>query len=498
MPKIRLRQGENQLYIEAGSGRNLLQVIQSSGFKINAPCGGNGTCGKCMVKIHGEDFVSACTYIPERDLAVILPDSRESKVLTTQYMYSVKVPLLPGASALKATYPLGVAIDIGTTTVVFYLISLVTGSILHTRGVLNPQARFGADVISRILHCSKPDGLTELQTAIVRLINEETRHLVSKNGVSTDQITKITVAGNTTMLHLLLGIDPGSLALAPFTPVFTESKKMQCQDLGIQSHPDAELFLLPSIAAYVGSDIVAGLASISPPVSIRNYLFIDIGTNGELALVTPEKIYCCATAAGPAFEGASISCGMGAFPGAISAFKDKSDFVTISGEPPAGICGSGLVDIVAYLLKEKLISADGILENDFIISGPTKELKSVYLDQKDIREVQLAKAAIFAGLKILVKTAGLDFENLDAIFLAGGFGNYINMDSAVRIGMLPEEMLNKTITVGNSSGTGACLALKSRTFEKNMQNIVESTEYIELSIHEDFVLEYALGMNFPE
>jgi uncharacterized 2Fe-2S/4Fe-4S cluster protein (DUF4445 family) len=393
---------------------------------------------------------------------------------------------------------LGVAIDIGTTTVVLYLINLISGSILHTKGVLNPQARYGADVISRIQHCSQPGGIKLLQSEIINAINNELVAFAERIGIDSNSIVKITVAGNTTMLHLLLGVDPTSIAMAPFTPVFTEEKKLSNIDLGLRANKEAEITLLPSISAYVGADIVAGLASLDPPENIKNYLFIDIGTNGEIALVTPSKIWCCASAAGPAFEGASISCGMGAFAGAIASYNNPESFCTIANQPAVGICGSGLIDIVSYLLNQKIVSGDGVMENDFVVGKNKAEKQTILINQQDIREVQLAKAAIMAGIQILVKAAKLDFEKIDALFLAGGFGNYIIIDSAIRIGLLPYKMKDKIIVIGNTSGTGACLALTSELFGKITSEVVQKAHYVELSTQEDFVLEYAMQMSFPE
>jgi len=495
MATIKIHQLNKTKEIQSESGRNLLQHIRDNGFEIFAPCGGNGTCGKCRVQIIGIGSVTSCVYYPENDIEVFLPDHRESQILTTQYKYSTKVTPYPGEVTMKASYPLGVAIDIGTSTLAFYLVNLITGSLEQTKGVINPQVKFGADVISRIQHCSGENGLKELQSEIVGVINDELKIFAKKAGVGHDQIVKITVAGNTTMLHLLLGVDPTSIAMAPFTPVFTDAKVLEADDIGIEANHKAELHILPSISGYVGADIVAGLASIAPPEEIKSYLFIDIGTNGEMALVTPDKILCCSTAAGPAFEGANISCGMGAFAGAITSFTGKNNFSTIANEPAIGICGSGLIDIVSFLVVNKQVSEDGLLNREFNIFRNEITNQLVSISQQDIREVQLAKAAILAGINIMVKTAGLEYEQLDALFLAGGFGNYINTESAVNIGLIPKTLKDKVISIGNTSGTGASLALKSQIFQANIDHVLEKAEYIELSTHEDFVLAYALGMN---
>ncbi|MBK9389784.1 MAG: ATP-binding protein [Bacteroidetes bacterium] len=224
---------------------------------------------------------------------------------------------------------------------------------------------------------------------------------------------------------------------------------------------------------------------------------MDIGTNGELALVTGNKILCCSTAAGPAFEGAKISCGMGAVEGAVSAFGE-SGFTVIGDEMPSGICGSGLIDIVAWLLETSEMNTEGQLNADFVVvpESGTSTGKAISITQDDIREVQLAKSAIASGARILVKQAGMSFDQLDALFLAGGFGNYINIENAVRIGLLPAEMKNKIIPLGNTSGTGAILALKSVKFDDIIQSLLAKTQHIELAEDEDFAVEFAMNMYF--
>jgi uncharacterized 2Fe-2S/4Fe-4S cluster protein (DUF4445 family) len=247
----------------------------------------------------------------------------------------------------------------------------------------------------------------------------------------------------------------------------------------------------------VGADIVAGIASVKPTEAYKRYLFLDIGTNGEMALVTPETIWCCATAAGPAFEGANISCGMSAVEGAIGSYS-ADGFTVIGNGTPTGICGSGLIDTIAYLIENNLVQGDGILERDFVVYEDMEEplTRKISITQQDIREVQLAKSAIIAGLNVLMKKSGLGFDDLDALFLAGGFGSYIDVKSAVTIGMLPKEMEQKTISLGNTSGTGALLALKSVLFDQIVQDVRNRSVYVELSEDEDFVLDFVMNMDF--
>ena len=498
MPEITIIQKDRKQSITVENGETLLQVLRKNGVDVYSPCGGNGTCGKCKVFIKGEGSVTSCVYPVTENIEIVLPDQREANILVDQHAFTVQLALNPGPSGDLSFYPHGVAIDIGTTSVVFYLVNLFTGGIIETRAVMNPQAKFGADVISRINYTAQfPEGLSTLQNEIITAINLQLDHFAALMEVSADEIVKITVTGNTTMLHLLLGIDPLPIALAPFTPAFIDEQQLKGKDLKLHCHQEAEIKILPSISAYIGADIVAGIASIKPTEQYKRFLFMDIGTNGELALVTPDQIWCCATAAGPAFEGANISCGMSAVEGAISVFT-KDDYTVIGNFEPIGICGSGLIDVVAHLVENKLVTNDGFLAEDFMIvsketSGTSKEIS---LTQQDIREVQLAKSAMMAGVNVLLKKASMSYDDVDVLFLAGGFGNYIDTGNAMTIGMLPGSLKSRIISLGNTSGTGALLALKSVNFDNIIDEVRRKATYIELSNDDDFTLDFVMNMGF--
>ena len=498
MPLIRIHSSKVIKEIITNEGTLLQTALHEHGYDIYSPCGGRGICGKCNVYIRGEGSVSSCLYPVMKDINVILPDKREADILVAQHDHIPDLPFSPGKITELSDRPMGVAIDIGTTTIVLYLVDLLSGSIIGTRSVMNPQSKFGADVISRINYCAQnPDGLKKLQHEVLNSINTQLNHFIGFSDVTRNDIVKITIAGNTTMLHLLLAVNPLGIALAPYTPVFTNKKSLIGSELGMNTHPQAEIILLPSISAYVGADIVAGLASIKPSSSYRNFLFIDIGTNGEIALVTPKKIWCCSTAAGPAFEGACITCGMGAFEGAISAYNDNG-YTVIADAIPAGICGSGLVDIIAFLLEKKIINTEGYMNEDFVVvnTGESSTGNNIIITPSDVREVQLAKSAIMSGIQILLKIAGISVQDIDFIYIAGGFGNYIRISSAIKVGIIPKELENKVIPIGNASGTGAVMLLKSVHFEEQITDIINRTEYIELSLSEDFPQEFAMNMFF--
>jgi uncharacterized 2Fe-2S/4Fe-4S cluster protein (DUF4445 family) len=483
---------EGQKSILKTDGMDYLQaVLRDAGYDIYSPCGGNGTCGKCKVWIQGEGSVSSCVFPVTKDLEVIIPDQKEAQILVDQHKYTVKLPVQPGHQVKLSNNPHGVAIDIGTTSLVFYLVDLITGAILETRTQENPQANYGADVISRINFTAQNEhGLEELQNTMIHAINSHLDHFIDLMGLGNHDIVKISIAGNTTMLHVLLGVDPLPIALAPFTPRFIECQEVNANDLKLNCHPDANIETLPGISAYVGADIVAGLASIAPQKEFNTYLFMDIGTNGELALVTPDRILCCATAAGPAFEGARITHGMTAVEGAISSYGEKG-YIVIGDIPPTGLCGSGLIDVIAFMVEHNLVKPDGLIDNDFVISKKEDSgiNEDIVINQQDIREVQLAKSAIAAGVNILLNKAGLTF-------LAGGFGNHINTQSAVTIGLLSPLFKDKIISLGNTSGTGALLSLKSVLFSDTMHQVISITEHLELSEEEDFAMEFAMNMMF--
>lgn len=474
-------------------GPSLLNILRDHGYSIYAPCGGKGTCGKCRMNISGEGYVMSCNYYPRHSMEVILPSMNEMNILVSQTEYLEDFPYEDDVTKHYSKTPYGIAIDLGTTTVVLYLLNLQSGMIEEITSFLNPQNLYGADVISRINYCQEhTNGLQKLQQIILRAIDDAIQTFRIRNNLSPECFEKIIIAGNTTMLHILLGKDPISIALAPFTPKFTSRQTIQGASSGLNIHDKAGLITLPCISAYVGADIVAGLAAIKS--IYRNFLFLDIGTNGEMALFKENQVYCCSTAAGPAFEGANLSCGMGAVSGAISGFIDPANFQVIGNIEPAGICGSGIVDIVAYLIKNDLIDESGLLEKPFIIHPEN----GIQVTQDDIRQIQLAKSAIFSGIKILIDEAELSFEEIDFLFLAGGFGNYIHIESALQIGLLPHGLKEKIRPVGNSAGIGALQYLKSNQFKEKIDKILKMAHYLELSGRDDFTLEFAMNMNFEK
>ncbi len=419
----------------------------------------------------------------------------------------------------------GVAVDIGTTTVVCYLVNLITGEQVDVLSALNVQRSYGGDVISRIQHAMESShGLARLRQGIVQQISDMINKLANKNNISIDHIYNIAIAGNTIMGHLFMGITPEHIASAPFTPADTQSGVYPAHDIGLSLGSAARVFMLPHISGYVGSDVVAGILATGMDKNKDLSLIIDIGTNGEIVLGNAEKMVCCSTAAGPAFEGANIRHGMGGVSGAINNVMLDGDglkYTTINDRAPLGICGSGIVDALAMLLDAGIVDETGrLLDEDEIESEVGQKLahrltqvdgltafviadteasgtgEPIVITQKDVREIQLAKAAIAAGIKVLINRMGEDVDRIANLYLAGGFGSYIDKRNAARIGLIPSKLEEKVIAIGNGAGTGAILSLLSSQEYQRTDTIKAMAEYVELSSTPEFQTEYVDSMYF--
>ncbi|MGI6037106.1 MAG: ASKHA domain-containing protein [Limnochordia bacterium] len=399
----------------------------------------------------------------------------------------------------------GLAFDLGTTTVVGSLVDLRTGRELAVAGAPNGQALYGADVLSRIQYAvENPDGLVKLQKAILATLNGICDQLCQRTGIDARWIYGATMAGNTCMQHLLLGVDPGSLGVAPYVPVWCSPLSCSAGELGLAINPQGRVFCLPHIAGFVGADTVAVMLATDLMNVQEPTLVIDIGTNGEIVLAGKGQIWACSTAAGPAFEGAQISCGMAGLPGAI----ERVDFIdgevsyqVIGGGEARGICGSGLVDVVAGLLEEGLLEPSGRLldptehPHGGLVEGPAFSLApGVAITQRDIRELQLAKGAIYAGIQILLGEARLKPQQ---IILAGAFGSYLRREKALALGLFPPLPLEKINTVGNAARIGAQMALLSQPLRQQAQELARQVHYVELAGRPDFQMEFAQAMFFP-
>lgn len=417
---------------------------------------------------------------------------------------------------------LGIAFDIGTTTIAGMLWDLKKGSLMAAQAVTNPQSYFGADVISRIAYCGgDPERLTEIRKRTIGGLNELTNKLCQSIGRSSRDISAVAIAGNTTMSHIFAGKDPAGLAFSPFKPAFEGALELKASKCGLADGPNAGVFVMPGIAGHVGGDITAGILAtriLTKPA--ETILFLDIGTNGEIVATDGVRTLACSTAAGPAFEGASISCGTRAIPGAIEKVNIIGDIVkveTVDCLPAIGICGSGLIDALAAMLNAGLISNTGRLASseewpekhphsqlgprlrngkngrEFVLAvdGDSKE---VVITQKDIREVQLAKAAISTGISILLGKLQILPPEISKVVIAGAFGNFINVENAMRIGLLPAVDLNHVSFCGNAAGAGVSMALVSRKEKQRAKEIPGRIEHVELADEPGFQEEYLKAM----
>ena len=410
-------------------------------------------------------------------------------------------------------HPLGLAVDLGTTKIAAYLADLSTGKVLRSKGILNPQTVFGDDVISRIAVATQStnDALT-LQQLIVKAINSLVHDMCEDIQAEMTSVTDIIIGANTAMHHLLLGLPVRQLSRAPYVPVTRSAVEVKARSIGIEIAPGAYLRMLPNIAGYIGSDHVAMILAAGIHKRSDTVLALDIGTNTEICLATKNRITCLSCASGPAFEGAHIKCGMRVTDGAIEhvGFSEKKiTFQTIGDFPAAGICGSGIIDATAALLctgivdtSGRMAEGPGVRENqgqlEFVIASNEKSHRDVTFTQKDIREVQLAKGAISAGIQVLLHSSGIDMADINAVIIAGAFGTYIDIQSAVEIGMLPDLPLERFQQVGNAAGMGAKMALLSRQKWEEAKAIAERVTYIELASYPGFNKIFARAMGLEK
>ena len=416
----------------------------------------------------------------------------------------------------------GVAIDLGTTTVVGYLLGLCGGRELAVAARTNPQVPLGDDVVSRIALVQKePAALAQLQALAASCINEIIDELCQKAGISSQNIYELTLVGNTTMSHIFLGINPTSIAQAPYTAVVRGAVNARAAEVGIRISPEGNIYAMPNIAGFLGGDTIGVVLSSGVYETGSIKLAIDVGTNGELVLGGGERLICCSCAAGPAFEGARIERGMRATDGAIESVRIDEDvhLSVLKGGEPVGICGTGLVDAVAELLNAGIIQPTGKISEAGDLSGLPEALKKriipgekgnsfllarrnherdILLTQRDVRELQLAKGAIFAGFQVLKKELGTRDEDIEEILLAGAFGNYLRPESARRIGLLPNIPLERIKFIGNAAGAGAKLVLLNKDFRQIAERLSREIEYIELAGRADFQQIFAEAMLFPK
>ena len=460
--------------INVTDGANLLDVLREQGLHPDAPCGGRGICGKCKVLVDGVAQL-ACQTTVDRDTTVSLPRQDSAQILTDARTVQIR----PDGANKYA-----IAFDLGTTTVVAYLMNGETGELLSKTSCMNPQAQFGADVISRIQYAMQGNA-SELSACIRDALSHLTVEAAKQAGITPADITVASIVGNTAMHHLLLEIDPKPLTVPPYMPAVSEALCLPSQGL-LPISPAGTVRVLPNIAGFVGADTVGCLLATRLDTMEDLTLMIDIGTNGEMVLGNKKRRIACSTAAGPAFEGAKIECGMRGAPGAIDHVSVSSgalSFHVIGDGEAIGLCGSGLLDLITALLETEEISESGRMESgDIFHLDGTK----VYLTQKDVREVQLAKAAIRAGIELMCRAMQVQVSDIRQVLLAGAFGNYLDPQSACAIGMIPPVLHDRIYPIGNAAGEGARLAALSADEYAYSKKLASETEFLELASMPEF------------
>jgi len=560
--------GGEDVTVFAACGENLLGLARGAGVIIDAPCSGNGTCGKCLVKVVCDglsEWVPACQTVVTGDAVVEVRESSSFFDISIEVNKELDRDGITDSSSVnfidasqndnddfQASLPprFGLAVDIGTTTVSAMLVEIgSTGEIYAKATTGNAQIRYGADVINRIIEQQKPGGIKKLQDAIIRdtllpLINS----LCQATGVSCESIIRMVIAANTTMNHLLLGVNANSIRLEPFEPAFLRFPVYNPSDIGINLAPDAEMIIAPNVGSYVGGDITAGVPGTGPPTGWQMWpmngelsrtiidpetneevdapnemtLLIDLGTNGEIVFSNREFMMTCACSAGPAFEGGDISCGMRATPGAVHAFKindetNEPELSVIGNGKPSGICGSGIIDVISELFRKKIINKKGKFEHtgdgdsnrdgDFcsnrytlVPAHDSATGKDITITETDIDNFIRAKAAIFSGIISLLSPLGFSPVDIDNIYIAGGIGSGINIKNAISIGMLPNLPLEKYQYLGNTALDGAysmLLPLYSQQVLDDINEIADNMTYIDLSTQPGYMDEFIAACFLP-
>lgn len=563
--------------ITAYEGTTLALVCEKAGYPLDLVCNGKGTCGKCKIEIESNNiksYVIACQTRLNSDLIIYLKESdykKSASILETiakegysfnpslrkiykdkkiiyeeckdEFLRNCHVDVLKMFSeiinedkCMGLTFVLyddevidvqmndttsdlyGAAVDIGTTTVVLYVYDMTNGKFINTYSDLNGQISAGADVISRINHAANKKGIHELNGKIIHTLNNLVQRAEFEIPNLKENLYNITLCGNSTMQHLFIGLRPDNLGINPFTSITKDYIEFYGRDINLNCNEKCKIIFLPLLGGFVGADTTAVLLTVDE--EFKDRLIIDLGTNGELAIGNINKYYVASTACGPALEGGNIECGMRGTEGAIEKVKIENNNVllnVIGNTEPSGICGSGIIDVVAELIRNKIIDnagrmlsydeykqmnpysklSDRLVElngiNSFVLYE--KNNKVIYINQKDVRQIQLAKSSIYSGCMALLSAYGKRIEDVDDIFVAGAFGSYIDVKNAVYIGLLPNAF-SKIKTIGNGAGKGAAMFLLDKNMRNKCNKIVSNTTHYELANDENFTSGYLNNMSF--
>jgi uncharacterized 2Fe-2S/4Fe-4S cluster protein (DUF4445 family) len=513
--------------IDTGKIKGLLDLLHSSGADIDP------LSGRIVLKLPPpslDDNISdlerlkrelfnnglGCLRVPYRFMSNLAQNIRkESWEITLTTMHSEDcyeiTNIFPGDQRMPQY---GIAVDIGTTTIVTYLIDLTDGSLVDVASIYNSQIRFGDDVITRIIHATEQNELEDLHSAVIADINEMISLLIANHGIPAESIDCFVAAGNTTMTHFFLNLDPSSIREEPYIPTANIFPLAHAGELNIKTKPNVPVYVFPCVASYVGGDIVAGVLSTRIHKREELSIFIDIGTNGEIVLGNSEWLMSVACSAGPCFEGSGIKHGMRATEGAIEDVRINPDTLDVTiqviGDSvrPIGICGSGMIDAISDMFLTGILNQKGKLQKnvservregedgpEFVIHY--EKDKDIILTEPDIENILRAKAAMYAGFSTLLKEAGFAFDAVHKVYIAGGFGQFLDIEKAIVLGLLPDMPTEKFEYMGNTSITGAYLCILSRMLRSEAENISKKMTYLELSVSRSFMEEYVSGLFIP-
>ncbi|MFN3527891.1 MAG: ASKHA domain-containing protein [Candidatus Altarchaeaceae archaeon] len=502
---------------------NLLLAAGLLNININAPCGGQGVCKKCKVLIKSGEFLNkgetinnyvlACQVYPKSDLTVFIPKESIGEEDTSQI-------LMDNVELGEVKGDVGFAVDIGTTTIVAYLVDLSTKKIVAGEGCYNPQRVYGGDVIARMDYAKKsPENRKELQKLVINAINKLVAKLIKRKNLKIEQIKKYVISGNVVMTYLFLGKDTEEIRFNPNSENYKKFYSGKAKELNLIGNEDTEYLTVPGIGAYVGGDISSDILCTEILDSENFCMLVDIGTNGQIVIGNKDMLLACSTSAGPAFEGGGIEYGMRASEGAIEDVKIEGDKIyckVIGNVSPRGICGSGLINLISEMFKNEIINYKGEIDinnekfrdrfivdketgnNKFIIvKAEENNGKEICISNKDIENLIYAKAAIYTGIYTLLQISGISFESIKKIYIAGGFGNSIDFSKATDIGLFPKLDLGKFVFIGNGSAKGSSLILTDENFKKKAETITKISTYIDLASNKIFNEEYVKAIYIP-
>jgi len=493
--------------IEARPGRSLMEVLMDQSIFLRSDCGGKGVCKKCKVKVKAEngefELKKACRFNISKDIFIEIPElSMLSSHIITKAPASLPAIFKNRFKNRDGEDSYGIAVDLGTTTIAIYLCNTAKGRVLSSLAVKNPQALYGDDVMSRISAIGQEKkNLEHLQRLVVRAIEWGIKELLVSLDLKEKMIPQMVTVGNPTMIHIFSGIDPKPIGISPYQPAFYEARNMQSGDLGFKIK-NFLIQILPQVSGFIGGDILSAAIAVDLENEPEGTLLVDLGTNGELMLKGKDRIFATSCATGPAFEGASLSCGMQAIPGAINKVQIKNlegppDYTIINPSKSSelmasGICGTGVISAVAQFCKKNIIKSSGAFQNSssekmrytLVQEQPSINGSSVFISQKDIRSVQLGKGALITGIEFLLKEA--DIKKPEKIIIAGAFGSFLDKNDMMTLGMIPDMDPGLVEVAGNSAGAGAIMVLCDKIFLEKAIKMAGNITIVDLACNIDF------------